>query len=165
MTDPSGTLSPAAGDTFTTAYPCAGPARSTVLANGPGAVGHDPPGTRRATAPSKAGCRGARSKARRHDAIVDTAPSDDVEQGKPAPEPVRRALDLAGVAAERAVFVGASAWDMEPVTRSGVMAVGPLCGGVRRADLETAGALTVYSDPASLLTRRQNSPFRRIPAG
>ncbi|MFF3015359.1 HAD family hydrolase [Streptomyces sp. NPDC057939] len=98
------------------------------------------------------------------DAIVDTATSDDVEQGKPAPEPVRRALDLAGVAAERAVFVGDSVWDMKSATRAGVTTIGLLCGGISRAELEEAGALTVHSDPASLLTHLHDSPFRRLPA-
>ncbi|MFD7027891.1 HAD family hydrolase [Streptomyces sp. NPDC059917] len=98
------------------------------------------------------------------DAIADTATSDDVEQGKPAPDPVRHALDLAGVPASRAVFVGDSVWDMKAAERAHVAAVGLLCGGIAQADLEGAGAVAVYRDPGHLLTDLGDSPFARIPA-
>ncbi|MFJ4466561.1 HAD family hydrolase [Streptomyces sp. NPDC089424] len=85
------------------------------------------------------------------EAITATASADDVEKGKPAPEPVERALELAGVPAERAVFVGDTVWDMRAGSRAGVRCVGVLCGGIPRADLEEAGADAVYDDPAHLL--------------
>ncbi|MFB7408230.1 HAD family hydrolase [Streptomyces sp. NPDC056202] len=93
------------------------------------------------------------------DAIAEAGTSDDVEQGKPAPEPVRHALRRAGVPPERAVFVGDTVWDMRAATRAGVTAVGLLCGGIPRADLEEAGAAAVYRDPADLLARLGDSPF------
>ncbi|MER5727268.1 HAD family hydrolase [Streptomyces sp. NPDC002138] len=98
------------------------------------------------------------------DALTDTATSDDVEQGKPAPDPVRHALDLAGVAPERAVFVGDSVWDMKAATRAGVAVVGLLCGGISRKELEEGGAAAVYQDPAGLLAALDASPFSRVPA-
>ncbi|MFD8148419.1 HAD family hydrolase [Streptomyces sp. NPDC059708] len=98
------------------------------------------------------------------DAISDTATSDDVEQGKPAPDPVRHALDLAKVPTSRAVFVGDSIWDMKAAHCAGVAAVGLMCGGIPRADLEGAGAAAVYRDPGHLLTGLGDSPFARIPA-
>ncbi|WP_030324518.1 HAD family hydrolase [Streptomyces flavochromogenes] len=93
------------------------------------------------------------------DAIAETSTSDDVEEGKPAPEPVRHALRLARTPPERAVFVGDTVWDMRAATRAGVTAVGLLCGGIPRADLEEAGAAAVYRDPADLLARLGDSPF------
>jgi HAD superfamily hydrolase (TIGR01509 family) len=93
------------------------------------------------------------------DAITATASSDDVEQGKPAPEPVEHALELAGVPAERAVFVGDTVWDMRAGRRAGVRCVGVLCGGIPRADLQEAGAQEVYADPADLLARLEDSPL------
>ncbi|MFE4257281.1 HAD family hydrolase [Streptomyces sp. NPDC056883] len=93
------------------------------------------------------------------DAITDTATSDDVEQGKPAPDPVRHALDLAMVPPSGAVFVGDSVWDMTAAHRAEVTAVGLLCGGIARADLEGAGASAVYRDPDHLLTALSDSPF------
>ncbi|MFE4306194.1 HAD family hydrolase [Streptomyces sp. NPDC056517] len=96
------------------------------------------------------------------DAIAETSTSDDVEEGKPAPEPVRHALRLAGVPPERAVFVGDTVWDMRAATRAGVTAVGLLSGGIPRADLEEAGAAAVYRDPTDLLARLGDSPFSAV---
>ncbi|MEU0409675.1 HAD family hydrolase [Streptomyces griseorubiginosus] len=91
------------------------------------------------------------------EAIMATASADDVEEGKPAPEPVEHALELAGVPAARAVFVGDTVWDMRAGTRAGVRCVGVLCGGIPRADLEEAGAQAIYDDPAHLLANLSDS--------
>lgn len=93
------------------------------------------------------------------DAITATASADDVDAGKPAPDPVEHALDLAGVPAERAVFVGDTVWDMRAGTRAGVRCVGVLSGGIPRGDLEAAGAEAVYRDPAHLLASLEESPL------
>ncbi|MFF9060674.1 HAD family hydrolase [Streptomyces sp. NPDC014882] len=93
------------------------------------------------------------------EAITATASADDVEEGKPAPEPVEHALELAGVPAERAVFVGDTVWDMRAGTRAGVRCVGVLCGGIARSDLEEAGAQVVYDGPAHLLATLEDSPL------
>ncbi|MFJ4777645.1 HAD family hydrolase [Streptomyces sp. NPDC088762] len=93
------------------------------------------------------------------DAIAATASSDDVSEGKPAPDPVHHALGLVDAPARGAVFVGDTVWDMKAATRAGVACVGLLCGGIPRADLEEAGAGAVYRDPADLLARLDDSPF------
>jgi HAD superfamily hydrolase (TIGR01509 family) len=93
------------------------------------------------------------------DAIAATASADDVEAGKPSPEPVEHALDLVGAPAEHAVFVGDTVWDMRAGSHAGVRCVGLLCGGIPRADLETAGAEAVYRDPAHLLASLEESPL------
>jgi HAD superfamily hydrolase (TIGR01509 family) len=93
------------------------------------------------------------------DAITATASAEDVEAGKPSPEPVEHALELAGVPAERAVFVGDTVWDMRAGSRAGVRCIGVLCGGIPRADLERAGADVVYDDPAHLLACLADSPL------
>ncbi|MFD8232445.1 HAD family hydrolase [Streptomyces sp. NPDC059696] len=93
------------------------------------------------------------------EAIAATASADDVEQGKPAPEPVEYALELAGVPARRAVFVGDTVWDMQAGSRAGVTCVGVLCGGIPRADLAASGADAVYADPAHLLSALGDSPL------
>lgn len=93
------------------------------------------------------------------DAITATASADDVEQGKPAPEPVEHALELAGIPAARAVFVGDTVWDMRAGSRAGVRCVGVLCGGIPRGDLVEAGAEAVYDDPAHLLASLGDSPL------
>ncbi|WP_298552022.1 HAD family hydrolase [Streptomyces luteogriseus] len=93
------------------------------------------------------------------EAIAATASADDVDQGKPAPEPVEHALELAGVPAERAVFVGDTVWDMRAGSRAGVRCLGVLCGGIPRADLEESGADAVYADPAHLLASLGDGPL------
>ncbi|MDX2677977.1 MULTISPECIES: HAD family hydrolase [Streptomyces] len=93
------------------------------------------------------------------DAIAATASADDVTEGKPAPEPVRHALELAGAPAESAVFVGDTVWDMRAGRRAGVRCVGVLSGGIPRADLLDAGAEAVYDDPADLLASLSASPL------
>ncbi|MDQ1012667.1 HAD superfamily hydrolase (TIGR01509 family) [Streptomyces sp. V4I23] len=96
------------------------------------------------------------------DAISAMASADDVAEGKPAPEPVRHALELAGVPAERAVFVGDTVWDMRAARRAGVLCVGLLCGGIPRSDLVEAGAHAVHDDPADLLRALRTGPFAEI---
>ncbi|KQX49883.1 MULTISPECIES: HAD family hydrolase [unclassified Streptomyces] len=98
------------------------------------------------------------------DAITATATADDVDEGKPAPDPVEHALSLVGVTADRAVFVGDSVWDMKAARRSGVVCAGLLCGGVPGADLLDAGAAAVYEDAGDLLARLPDSPFATVPA-
>ncbi|MFF3753277.1 HAD family hydrolase [Streptomyces sp. NPDC002018] len=79
--------------------------------------------------------------------------------GKPAPDPVHRALELAGAPAEQAVFVGDTVWDMEAASRAGVRAVALLSGGIPQTALESAGAEAVYEDPTALLARLDTSLF------
>ncbi|QDQ10111.1 HAD family hydrolase [Streptomyces spectabilis] len=85
------------------------------------------------------------------DVITGVASADDVSSGKPAPDPVHRALDIAGCGPEDAVFVGDTVWDMRAARRAGVRSVALLCGGIPRHDLEEAGAAAVYATPADLL--------------
>ncbi|MEU9037283.1 HAD family hydrolase [Streptomyces sp. NPDC048352] len=99
------------------------------------------------------------------DAITATASSDDVSEGKPAPDPVRHALGLADAPARGSVFVGDTVWDMKAAARAGVACVGLLCGGIPRADLEEAGARAVYRHPADLLAQLDHSPFAEQEAG
>ncbi|MEU6383872.1 HAD family hydrolase [Streptomyces bauhiniae] len=93
------------------------------------------------------------------DAISGMASADDVSEGKPAPEPVEQALELAGAAPERSVFVGDTVWDMRAGSRAGVTCVGLLCGGIPREDLEKAGADVVYDGPDALLASLARSPL------
>ncbi|WP_149180387.1 HAD family hydrolase [Streptomyces sp. TRM49041] len=93
------------------------------------------------------------------DAISAVASADDIEEGKPAPDPVRHAMELAGAPADRSVFVGDTVWDMKAGTRAGVTCVGLLCGGIPRTDLTNAGAAAVHADPADLLAHLDDSPL------
>jgi HAD superfamily hydrolase (TIGR01549 family) len=84
--------------------------------------------------------------------LADTATtSEDAEESKPDPELVEVALSRLG--ADAACVVGDSVWDVEAAKRAGVPAYGVRTGGTSRAELEEAGALRVYRDPAELLER------------
>ncbi|WP_433544726.1 HAD family hydrolase [Streptomyces sp. CA-294286] len=95
------------------------------------------------------------------DVIAGIASADDVESGKPAPDPVHQALDIAEVDPRNAVFFGDTVWDMKAGTRAGVHTVALLSGGIPRADLEEAGAAAVYDHPADLLRRLDDSVVAR----
>ncbi|MFE9738714.1 HAD family hydrolase [Streptomyces sp. NPDC006477] len=99
------------------------------------------------------------------DAITATATADDVDEGKPAPDPIEHALSLVGGSADRAVFVGDSVWDMKAARRAGVVCVGLLCGGLPREDLTEAGAAAVYDDAADLLAHLGTGPLATGQAG
>lgn len=90
------------------------------------------------------------------DVIAGVASADDVAEGKPAPDPVNRALELdlelAKAEPAEAVFVGDAVWDMKAARAADVRAVALLAGGIPRADLEEAGAQAVYGNTAELLT-------------
>ncbi|MEW2412998.1 HAD family hydrolase [Streptomyces sp. NPDC046866] len=98
------------------------------------------------------------------DAIHATTSADDVDHGKPHPEPVHQALELAGTAPDRAVYVGDSVWDMRAGRNADVACVGLLCGGIPSADLEAAGAHCVRQDPADLLAGLGTGPFAEVGA-
>ncbi|MFC9636692.1 HAD family hydrolase [Streptomyces mirabilis] len=112
-----------------------------------------------ATSASGAELTALRSAIDADDVILGATSADDVADGKPAPDPVRQARELAGVPSERAVFVGDTVWDMKAAVRDGVVPVAVLSGGIPRADLEEAGARAVYRDPADLLGRLDSSIF------
>ncbi|MFJ1604528.1 HAD family hydrolase [Streptomyces sp. NPDC088253] len=112
-----------------------------------------------ATSASGAELAALRSAIDADDVILGATSADDVADGKPAPDPVQQARELAGAPSERAVFVGDTVWDMKAAVRDGVVPVAVLSGGIPRADLETAGAHDVYRDPADLLGRLDSSVF------
>ncbi|MFI1102051.1 HAD family hydrolase [Streptomyces melanogenes] len=96
------------------------------------------------------------------DVIAGVASADDVESGKPAPDPVHQALELVDGDAGSSVFVGDTVWDMKAAAKAGVRPVGVLAGGIPRADLEKAGAVAVYDDPAALLAALDDSPVAEL---
>jgi HAD superfamily hydrolase (TIGR01509 family) len=85
------------------------------------------------------------------DDLVQVTGAQDVDEAKPEPDLVHAALDLAGVPADRAVFVGDSVWDVEAAVRAGVPCIGVLSGGTSEAELRDAGAAAVVEDVAALL--------------
>jgi phosphoglycolate phosphatase-like HAD superfamily hydrolase len=89
--------------------------------------------------------------------IEDATSGDDAEHSKPDPDIVRAALATAGCAAEEALMLGDTPYDVEAAGRAGVAIVALRCGGWD--DRALAGAVAVYDDPAALLARFDDSPF------
>jgi membrane protein len=87
--------------------------------------------------------------------------SDDVATTKPAPDIFAVALEKAGVAAEAAVAVGDTPYDVMAAGKAGVATVAVLSGGFPEARLRAAGAVAVYADVAALLADYENSALAR----
>ncbi|GAB2837071.1 HAD family hydrolase [Actinocorallia aurea] len=77
------------------------------------------------------------------DAVDEVTSTQDVSEGKPAPDLVHRALALADASPSEAFFVGDSEWDMQAAVRAGVTPVAVLTGGIAEAALRHAGAAHV----------------------
>jgi len=76
---------------------------------------------------------------------------DDVRRAKPDPDLFIAAADRLKVSIESAVIIGDSIWDMLAARRALGLGVGLLSGGYGQDELERAGAIRVYEDPADLL--------------
>jgi len=76
---------------------------------------------------------------------------DDVERAKPDPDLFLAAARRLRVPVTGSMVVGDSVWDIVAARRAGAFGVGLLTGGTSREELEKAGALRVYADPADLL--------------
>lgn len=90
--------------------------------------------------------------------LIDVAStSDDAEASKPAPDIIEAALAKAHVAANNAVMVGDTRYDIEAAHRAGVACVALRCGGNDPATLRDAEA--IYDDPAELSGALDGPPF------
>jgi len=77
---------------------------------------------------------------------------DDVRRAKPDPDLFIAAAERLHAHIESAVIVGDSIWDMLAARRARGLGVGLLSGGYGQDELERAGAIRVYEDPADLLS-------------
>ena len=93
------------------------------------------------------------------DAVHAVTSAGDVDEAKPAPDVFEKALEEAGARAEDAIVVGDSVWDVKAATKAGLRTVALRCGGFGQAELEEAGAVAVYEDPAALLAVLDDSPI------
>lgn len=77
---------------------------------------------------------------------------DEVRRAKPDPDLFIAAANRLGHPIESAVIIGDSIWDMLAARRARGLGVGLLSGGYGQDELERAGAIRVYEDPAGLLS-------------
>jgi HAD superfamily hydrolase (TIGR01509 family) len=76
---------------------------------------------------------------------------DQVNYAKPDPDLFVEAAQRLGTSTQGSYVIGDSIWDMIAAARCGALGIGLLSGGYGREELERAGALRVYDDPADML--------------
>jgi HAD superfamily hydrolase (TIGR01509 family) len=76
---------------------------------------------------------------------------DQVNYAKPDPDLFVEAARRLGTTTQGSYVVGDSIWDMIAAARCGALGIGLLSGGYGAEELERAGALRVYDDPADML--------------
>ena len=76
---------------------------------------------------------------------------DQVRYAKPDPDLFVEAARRLGAPAAGSYVIGDSIWDMLAAARCGALGIGLLSGGYGQDELERAGALRVYDDPADML--------------
>jgi HAD superfamily hydrolase (TIGR01509 family) len=76
---------------------------------------------------------------------------DQVQFAKPDPDLFVEAARRVGTTTVGSYVIGDSIWDMLAAARCGALGIGLLSGGYGREELERAGALRVYDDPADML--------------
>jgi HAD superfamily hydrolase (TIGR01509 family) len=92
--------------------------------------------------------------------VIDTIVTrDDIAASKPAPELVAVALQRSGTAAEAAILVGDTPWDVEAASRCGVRTIGVCTGGRSEGELRDAGAVAVSASVGDLLVNLGSSPL------
>jgi len=85
----------------------------------------------------------------RKQAIVVTR--DQVNYAKPDPDLFVEAARRLGADTHGSYVIGDSIWDMIAAASCGALGIGLLSGGYGQEELERAGALRVYDDPADML--------------
>lgn len=99
------------------------------------------------------------------DAIGTVVTSGDVDQAKPEPDIVDRALEESGTDPARAVMVGDAVWDMIAARRAGIRGIGLLSGGIAEQELRDAGATETHADAADLLGKLSASAIAELGGG
>jgi HAD superfamily hydrolase (TIGR01509 family) len=82
---------------------------------------------------------------------VPVVTRQDVKRAKPDPDLFLAAAERLHLEIDAAVIIGDSIWDMLAARRARGLGVGVLSGGYGQDELERAGAIRVYEDPAELL--------------
>lgn len=99
------------------------------------------------------------------EAVSCVTSSDDAGSSKPSPDILLAALDKSGLAAEKALLVGDTVWDVYAARDAGMPCVAVLTGGVCARELDEAGAIAVYGSVAELLGSLEASPLGQLARG
>ena len=94
------------------------------------------------------------------DLVEHSTSSGDAEKSKPHPDIFQAALaKLGDLDPSKAIVVGDSPWDVEAAGKAGIKTIGLLCGGFDKDDLRAAGSVAIFTNPAELLLRYDESPL------
>jgi HAD superfamily hydrolase (TIGR01549 family) len=94
------------------------------------------------------------------DLVEHSTSSEDADRSKPQPDIFQAALAMLGnLDPSRAIVVGDSPWDALGAARAGLKTIGVLCGGFAELDLKDAGCMAIFTSPAELLLRYDESPL------
>jgi len=83
----------------------------------------------------------------------------DVSHSKPQPDVFTSSLYLLHVAADEAVAIGDTPYDVQAAKKIELRTVAVLCGGFSEDALRASGAIALYRDPADLLESYRRSPL------
>jgi HAD superfamily hydrolase (TIGR01509 family) len=93
------------------------------------------------------------------DLLEEATTSSDADKSKPDPDIIQVALQKMQLPADQVIMLGDSPYDIEAAGRAGVGCIALRCGGWKDVDL--AGALAIYRDPADLLEHYHTSPLTK----
>jgi HAD superfamily hydrolase (TIGR01509 family) len=96
------------------------------------------------------------------DLVEKETSTDDAESSKPEPDIFEAALKLLGnPEKDEVIVVGDTPYDAEAANKAGIKTIGVLCGGFPKEELEKAGCVEIYKDPADLLANLKDSALNR----
>jgi phosphoglycolate phosphatase-like HAD superfamily hydrolase len=95
------------------------------------------------------------------DGLIDcSVGSEEVEESKPHKDICAMALrKLGNIDPQEVISIGDTAYDVEASRKISVRAIGLLCGGGNRRELNRAGCIAIYKHPADLLESYDSSPL------
>lgn len=92
------------------------------------------------------------------DLVEEETSADDAEKSKPHPDIFAAALEKLGdIKPSEAIVVGDTPYDAEAARKISLRTIGVLCGGFPESELDAAGCIAIYRDPADLLARYQET--------
>ena len=94
--------------------------------------------------------------------LAGATTSDDVTEGKPAPDLMSTAVRQHDLDPTRTIAVGDTVWDVQAAHDAGVRIVALTCGGIPRCELAEAGADEIFGGPADLVDRWDDSLLSRL---
>ena len=96
------------------------------------------------------------------DLIEAETSSGDVEKSKPHPDIFAAALErFHSIESDEVIVIGDTPYDAQAASKLNLRMVGLLCGGWSDSELQKAGCIAVYRDPAQLLSCYDSSPISR----